>query len=234
MTAHWRQNPGERDMSSQISETELYAPVKAFLEAQGYEVKAEVGPADVVAASRWRAPVIVELKTGFSLALFHQGIARLSVCDDVYLAVPRGTGRRFQRALAENTRLARRLGLGLMTVRLETGLVEVHCDPGPYAPRKSVRRSTALLSANSPAAGRSEHRRHAGGAGDGLPAGRAGLRGASGGAGACKGAAVRDATGVARATTIMRDNHYGWFRKVDTGVYALSDAGAEVVHAENA
>jgi hypothetical protein len=44
MTAHWRQNPGERTMSSQISETELYAPVKAFLEAQGYEVKAEVGP----------------------------------------------------------------------------------------------------------------------------------------------------------------------------------------------
>jgi hypothetical protein len=133
-------------MSSQISETELYAPIKAFLEAQGYEVKAEVGPADVVALRDGGPPVIVELKTGFSLALFHQGIARLSVCDDVYLAVPRGTGRRFQRALAENTRLARRLGMGLITVRLETGLVEVHCDPGPYAPRKSVRRSTALLS----------------------------------------------------------------------------------------
>jgi hypothetical protein len=53
-------------------------------------------------------------------------------------------------------------------------------------------------------------------------------------AGASKGAAVRDATGVARATTIMRDNHYGWFRKVDTGVYALSDDGAEAIHADNA
>jgi hypothetical protein len=41
-----------------------------------------------------------------------------------------------------------------------------------------------------------------------------------------------DATGVARATTIMRDNHYGWFRKVETGVYALSEAGAEVIHAD--
>jgi thiamine phosphate synthase YjbQ (UPF0047 family) len=67
------------------------------------------------------------------------------VSDHVYLAVPRGRGRRFQRALTENTRLARRLGLGLLTVRLETGLVEVHCDPGPYAPRKSPRRTEALL-----------------------------------------------------------------------------------------
>jgi hypothetical protein len=221
-------------MSSQISETELYAPIKAFLEAQGYEVKAEVGPADVMALRDGGPPVIVELKTGFSLALFHQGIARLAVCDDVYLAVPRGTGRRFQRALAENTRLARRLGMGLITVRLETGLVEVHCDPGPYAPRKSVRRSTALLS---------EFARRRG---DPNTGGMRGVRVTAyrqdalacaahlAEAGASKGAAVRDATGVARATTIMRDNHYGWFRKVDTGVYALSDDGAEAVHADNA
>jgi hypothetical protein len=234
MTAQWRQNPGERTMSSQISETELYAPVKAFLEAQGYEVKAEVGPADVVAVRDGDAPVIVELKTGFSLTLFHQGIARLSISDEVYLAVPRGTGRRFQRALAENVRLARRLGLGLMTVRLETGLVEVQCDPGPYAPRKSVRRSKALLS---------EFARRRGDPNTG------GMRGARvtayrqdalacaahlAGAGPCKGAVVRDATGVMRATAIMRDNHYGWFEKVETGVYALTAAGAEVIHAQNA
>jgi hypothetical protein len=43
--------------------------------------------------------------------------------------------------------------------------------------------------------------------------------------GETKGAAVRDATGVDRATTIMRDNHYGWFRRVGTGIYALSDTG---------
>jgi hypothetical protein len=59
--------------------------------------------------------------------------------------VPRGTGRRFGRALADNTRLARRLGLGLLTVRLSTGLVEVHCDPGPYAPRVSARKRDGLL-----------------------------------------------------------------------------------------
>ena len=55
-----------------MQETELYPAIKAFLEDAGYEVKAEIGPADVVAVKPGESePVIVELKTAFSLALFH-------------------------------------------------------------------------------------------------------------------------------------------------------------------
>ena len=32
-----------------------------------------------------------------------------------------------------------------------------------------------------------------------------------------------------RATAMMRDNHYGWFERVEKGVYGLSPAGAEAV-----
>ena len=32
-----------------MRETDLYEPIKQLLESQGYEVKGEVGPADVVA-----------------------------------------------------------------------------------------------------------------------------------------------------------------------------------------
>ena len=217
--------------SPALRETALYAPVKAFLEAAGYEVKAEIGAADVMALRDGAEPVIVELKTAFSLQLVHQGIARLSVSDDVYLAVPRGTGRRFQRALAENVKLARRLGLGLMTVRLTTGLVEVHCDPGPYAPRKSARRKAAML--------REFARRR----------GDPNLGGAAGGrvtayrqdAMACaaylaqhgpsKGAAIKASAQIDKATRIMRDNHYGWFERIETGVYGLSDAGRAALEA---
>ena len=42
---------------------------------------------------------IVELKTGFSLALIHQGIERQKITDAVYIAVPRGTGKGFRAAL---------------------------------------------------------------------------------------------------------------------------------------
>jgi hypothetical protein len=208
-----------------MQETELYPPVKAFLEAAGYAVKAEIGPADVMAVKPGEEPVIVELKTAFSLALFHQGVARLSVSDRVYLAVPRGTGRRWAKALGENTRLARRLGLGLMVVRLSDGLVEVACDPGPYAPRKSAPRHRALMAEfarrkGDPNLGGTQGTRMTAYRQDAIACARH-----LAAAGACRGAEVKAATGVDRATTLMRDNHYGWFEKVGTGVYALTEAG---------
>ncbi|MCX7558854.1 DUF2161 family putative PD-(D/E)XK-type phosphodiesterase [Sulfitobacter sp. F26204] len=212
-------------------ETDLYPPIKAFLEDQGYVVKSEVGAADVVAVRAEEPPVVVELKLGFSLALFHQCVARLKVTDDVYLAVARSPGRRFAKSLKENTALARRLGLGVITVRLKDALVEVHCDPGPYAPRKSVKRQNNLLR---------EFARRQGDPNDGGQT-RAGLVTAYRQdalklavylfeAGASKGADVASETGIALATRVMRDNYYGWFEKIDKGVYGLSPAGADAVN----
>ncbi|WP_286759578.1 MULTISPECIES: DUF2161 domain-containing phosphodiesterase [Sulfitobacter] len=213
-------------------ETDLYPPIKSFLEDQGYVVKSEVGAADVVAVRGAEPPVVVELKLGFSLALFHQCIARLSVSDDVYLAVARQPGKRFAKAVKDNTALARRLGLGLITVRLQDGLVEVHCDPGPYAPRKSAKRQARLLR---------EFARRQGDPNDGGQT-RAGLVTAYRQdalklamylfeAGASKGAHVARETQVQRATAMMRDNHYGWFEKIETGIYGLTPTGAEAVSA---
>ncbi len=59
-----------------MREDVLYPTVKVFLEAQGYDVKGEVNGCDVVAVRDREPPVIVELKTGFSLPLVFQGIAR--------------------------------------------------------------------------------------------------------------------------------------------------------------
>ena len=211
-------------------ETDLYPPIKAFLEDQGYVVKAEVGAADVVAVRGAEPPVVVELRLGFSLALFHQCLARLKVVDDVYLAVARQPGKRFAKAVKYNVTLARRLGLGLITVRLSDGLVEVHCDPGPYAPRKNAKRAALLLR---------EFARRQGDPNDGGQT-RAGLVTAYRQdalklavylfeAGASKGADVARATGVSAATRMMRDDHYGWFEKVDKGIYGLTPKGAEAV-----
>ena len=207
-------------------ETELYSPIKAFLEAQGYEVKSEIGAADVVAMRGDEGPVIVEMKTRFSLSLFHQGVARLAVADHVYLAVPRSTGRGFQKALKENVALARRLGLGLLSVRLRDGFVEAHCDPGPYAPRPSKPKRARLLREFSRRVGDP----NVGGAT------RVGLvtayrqdaiRCATYLAkhGPSRGAAVKAATGVEAATRMMRDDHYDWFERIATGRYALSPKG---------
>lgn len=206
-------------------ETELYPPVKAFLEGQGYVVKAEVGGADVVACRGDEDPVVVELKTGFSLALVHQGIARQTVTDWVYLAVPRPAGAGARKGMLANVALCRRLGLGLLTVRLRDGHVEPLVDPGPFAPRKSAVRRGRLLREFA----RREGDPNTGGAHRAkiVTAYRQdALRCAAQlAAGPARGAEVAAATGVKRATRIMADDHYGWFERVSRGVYALTPAG---------
>ncbi|MEM9342756.1 MAG: DUF2161 family putative PD-(D/E)XK-type phosphodiesterase [Pseudomonadota bacterium] len=207
-----------------MRETELYPPVKALFEGQGYTVKGEVGAADVVAIRNDAAPVVVELKTGFSLSLYHQAIARLKTTDLVYIAVPTPTGKTARRRLRENLVMCRRLGLGLITVK--GAMAEVRCDPGPYKPRKSKVRSERLLRAFA----RLDGDPNDGGATrHGLVTGyrQEALKCAAylAETGPEKGALVAKATGVAQATRIMRDNHYGWFQRVETGVYAITTEG---------
>ncbi|KUF12850.1 DUF2161 domain-containing phosphodiesterase [Pseudoponticoccus marisrubri] len=213
-------------------ERDLYAPVKALLVGQGYEVKGEVGAADLVALRGNEEPVVVELKLRLSLALFHQAVARQAVTDLVYIAVPRPSGRSAKRALKDNLALCRRLGLGFITVRPEDGFVEVHCDPGPYAPRKSARRRDRLLRAfqrlrgDPNDGGATRHGIVTGYRQDSLACAAYLAE-----HGAARGRDVAASTGVAQATRIMRENHYGWFEKVETGVYGLTEAGrAGLVH----
>ena len=206
-------------------ESDLYLPVKSLLERQGYVVKGEVGAADVVACRGDEAPVIIELKLRFSLSLFHQAIARLAMSDDVYVAVPRPTGKTARRALKDNLALCRRLGLGLITVR-QDGRAEVQCDPGPYAPRKSKARTARLLREFE----RLQGDPNAGGAtrhGIVTAYRQDALRCAAYLAehGPCKGAVVARAVTVAGATRLMADNHYGWFERVSPGIYGLTETG---------
>ena len=211
---------------AKLKEIDLYAPVKALLEGQGYEVKGEVGAADIVAVRKDEDPVVVELKTGFSLSLFHQAIDRQRITDTVYVAVPRGSGRIFAASLRRNIKLCRRLGLGLMTVRLKDGLVETHLDPAPYAPRKSPRRKAVLLNefakrVGDPNTGGSTRKRL-------VTAYRQdALRCLQHlcDEGPTKAAIVAGQTGVAKARRILSDNYYGWFVRVETGIYALSPNG---------
>ena len=207
-------------------ERDLYAPVKRLLEGQGYAVKGEVGAADVVGLRDGAPPVIVELKRSVTLGLFHQAVARLAMSDHVYVAVTRPEGPRARRALKDNLALCRRLGIGFITVRERDGVVEVLCDPGAPAPRRNTRAQAKLLRAfarlrgDPNEGGATRHGLVTGYRQDALACAAYLAE-----AGAEKGALVARATGVPGATRIMRENHYGWFEKVETGVYALTPAG---------
>ncbi|MZR12713.1 hypothetical protein GQE99_06730 [Maritimibacter sp. DP07] len=206
-------------------ETDLYHPVKSWLEGLGYEVKAEIGPADVVALRKGAEPVVVELKTGFSLTLLQQAVARQSVSDWVYVAVPRWTGRAGYRAFKGNVGLCKRLGLGVLSVRAEDGFVQVHADPSEFRPRKSKVRRDRLL---SEFARRSGDPNTGGSRGQVMTAYKqdcARIAAHLAAHGPSKGAVIAKATGVERATRIMYHNHLGWFARVDTGLYDLTEKG---------
>ena len=207
-------------------EADIYAPVKRFLEGQGYAVKGEVGAIDVMAVRGDEPPVLVELKLGFTLALFHQGMDRLSLSDWVYVAVPEKEGRAALKSLKENVKLARRVGLGVLTVRLRDGHVTAQADPGGYVPRKRPKAVKRLLKAygrlkgDPNEGGATRHGIVTGYRQDALLCARfLAVHGPS------AGAKVKAWAEVPAATSIMAADHYGWFERVSRGVYGLTAAG---------
>ena len=73
---------------TEFKETDLYEPIRAFLEEEGYQVQAEVKHCDIAAEKNGRL-VVVELKRAFGLKLVYQGLERQSLTDEVFVAIPR-------------------------------------------------------------------------------------------------------------------------------------------------
>jgi hypothetical protein len=207
-------------------EAALYLPVKAFLERQGYEVKAEVRGCDLVARRGDEPPVIVELKLRFNLALVLQGIDRLALTERVYLAVGRPRGGALARHQSAIRKLCRRLGLGLILVGLSRGSVEILEEPLPYQPRQAKSRGLRLMD---------EFSRRVGDANVGGTAGvplvtayrQDALRCAQTLAahGPMRVGALTAMAEVPTASLILRRNVYGWFERIERGIYGLTPEG---------
>lgn len=222
-----RRGGGAASFRLVMSETDLYAPIKRYLEGQGYEVKGEIGSCDVVAVRGDEGPVVVELKERLNLALVLQAVDRLAASDAVYVAFRVGKGQSASwRSRGKQVKsLLRRLGLGLLTVSARGTVVAV-LDPAPYRPRPNGERRQRLLKefaerVGDPEAGGSSSRKR-------LTAYRQDvLRCARELADAevLKVSDLRERTGVSRAGPILRDNHYGWFERVRVGHYVLTDRG---------
>ncbi|TXL71866.1 hypothetical protein FHP25_27880 [Vineibacter terrae] len=202
------------------AETDLYAPVKAFLEGQGYVVKGEIRQCDIVAVRGAEPPVVVELKRAFNLSLVLQGVDRLSLSDTVYLAIGA-----WPKRLRDIKRLCRRLGLGLMLV--SGPRVDVLLDPLPYQPRKNTRRVQRLLGEHARRVGDPNR----GGATTRQPVMTAyrqqALRCAALLAthGPMTPAQLRAADDLPSAGRILLQDAYGWFEHVGRALYGLTPEG---------
>ena len=211
-------------------ETALYAAVKAHLEGLGYEAKGEVCGCDIVAVRPGEPPflVVTEMKMGFTLELLLQGVDRMPAADEVWLAVRATTRGRDQDSRVR--RLCRLLGFGLLAVDPARTGVEVLAEPAPYRPRGNPRRRALLLR---------EHGRRRGDPNKGGATRTPIMTAYRQQALACA-QALRDgprrprniAPEVPEAGAILLRNVYGWFDRVERGVYCLNPAGEAALLAQ--
>ncbi|NKJ37608.1 DUF2161 family putative PD-(D/E)XK-type phosphodiesterase [Rhizobium sp. SG570] len=209
-------------------ETELYLPIKSFLEMAGYAVKGEIGGCDLVGLNDGEPPVVVicELKLTFNLELILQAVDRAAASDEVWIAArvsAKGKGRESDRRFRD---LCRRLGFGMLAVS-DSGTVDIVVSPVSPMPRKNARRRSRLVD---------EHRRRKGDPALGGSTRKPIMTAYRQQALACAAAIEngvqkpKDMRAAApKAPQILRDNVYGWFERVDRGIYALTEVGAEAL-----
>lgn len=211
-----------------MKESDLYLPLKRFLESQNYEVKGEVQDCDALAVRGKEAPVVVELKLSINLDVVLQAVDRLSLTRKVYIGVPvqcKILNRRRKRVI----KLLRMLGLGLLSIdsEREIGGVKVLLDPGEYRPRESKRRKERLLGefakrVGDPNLGGTEKRK---GVMTAYRQRALAIARRLREQGPTRASHVSRTLGEPKAGDILYKDVYGWFDRVSYGVYDLSPRG---------
>ncbi len=187
-------------------------------------MKGEIGGCDVLAIRDGEPPLLVicELKQRFNLELVLQGVDRAAACDEVWLAArvsARGAGRESD---ARFRNLCRRLGFGLLGVA-DNDTVEIIVSPEAPQPRREPKRRSRLIA---------EHRKRKGdpalGGSTRVPLMTAYRQQALLCAAAMAAGPQRPrdlAITVPEAPKILQHNVYGWFDRVERGIYTLTDQG---------
>ena len=208
-----------------MQETELFQPVKVYLEKHGYTVNAEVKNCDLVATKN-EEMIIVEMKTGANMKLLVQATDRQRICDSVYVAIPHPKSKR--RHYLGIQRVLKQLELGLLVVS-ETPLgshVIKMFDPLPYTRQKKSHRKRSLITEiaergidyNVGGSTRTKlmtaYRKTAILIATCLDQN-----------GPLSPKELRELGTGAKTQPILSSNHYGWFQRIDRGVYNVTDQG---------
>lgn len=212
---------------SPLRETDLYGPVRDWLAAQGYAVRAEVEHSDVI-AKKGEDLIVIELKRRFDVSLLIQAARRQRISDSVYVALPKPASKDRGRRWRGIQRLIRQLEMGLIVVSPDPPAprVEILFHPLPFQRRKLRRARRAVL---EEMANRSGDYNQGGSVRKKLVT-------------AYRENAIQIAcclqefgplaprqlralgTGP-KTLSILSSNFYGWFERVERGIYALTAQG---------
>lgn len=213
-----------------MKESDLYLPLKQYLEAQNYEVKGEVCDCDVVAIKDEEPPVIVELKLTLNLDVLLQGVDRLVLSSLIYIGIPKEC-KSFKKRKKLSVKLLKMLGFGLILIDVKSNKVDVLLDPSEYKPRKVKQKKEKLL-------GEFQSR-----IGDPNLGGMSSKKGVLTSYrqkalkialylekdGSVKASTLSKELDIPKARDIMYKNYYAWFDRVSTGIYKLSKKGEDEI-----
>lgn len=219
-------------MKRDFLEEDMYALLAEHFTALGYKVNGEVHDCDVTAVKD-DLLIILELKKALSMELLIQAVKRQKIGDLTYMAVPRPKKFALNRKFNETLYLLKRLSLGLIFVDVHNDSLEIILHPQEFDMGKSKRlnqvkkdrllqeisqRQTSLNKGGSRGKKLMTAYRE-----DSLKvlylAGQAEFLQPK--------TAVR--AGISKAPSILRDNYYHWFMKLDRGKYTLTETGRQAL-----
>lgn len=218
-----------------FKECDLYPPVYNYFKSLGYEVKAEVKDCDLVAV-KGSEIVIAELKTNFCLKLIYQAIERQSISNFVYVVIPRPKKGAKNKEWRSMLKLMKRLDIGIITVAMDSEIKTIDVVSSPVGQnklknskkREQVNREFNERNMDTNTGGISRTKiltaykekcihtlciieKH----------------------GYITPANLKKYLNEKYADRILRNNYYGWFDKIEKGVYGISLEGKKVLYGED-
>ena len=214
-----------------MKETELYEPIKSYLLKNGYKVQAEVKNCDIACLYENKL-IVIEMKKSFNLKLLYQAMDRKSFADKVFVAISRPKNFR-KKETKHMLKILKSMDIGLITVALDSPLkvVEIVLEPEDKTIKRKTRKRTMILNELQ----RRNLNTNIGGStkkDNILTAYREQVIFL-----ACalnkieKGSpsSIKKQFNIQNASYILQNNHYGYFERIERGIYTLSKKGKDML-----
>ncbi|URZ14927.1 DUF2161 family putative PD-(D/E)XK-type phosphodiesterase [Clostridium felsineum] len=223
-------------VTEDIREEKLSKPIEDFFISEGYVVRSEVEDCDVTAIKE-DVLIVIELKKNLTVRLLSQAVKRQKTADLVYIAVLKPKKIKMNSNLRDMYHLIRRLELGLIWVsfRGDKGIIEIAIEPESFDRKKSIgknkkKREKIINEIKSRHknlnSGGSVHKKLV-----------TAYREQSIFIACClkKFGAMSPSqlkklgTDSKKTSSILYSNHYGWFDRIDRGIYNLNAFGEKEI-----
>ena len=214
-------------------EKDLFQPIKSYFEGYGYTCDGEVEDIDLY-MEKGGESVAVELKQTLDFKAVQQAALRQKLTDYVYIGIfkPKDL---YRSSFQDKLYLLKRLGIGLIVVSKRSKSVEIVSEPIVSELSVFQSRNRKKKQALSEEFQKRKSKNNVGGVHgtklitsyreeallvlDALLelSGEASTR------------EIRRLCGIEKTTSILYNNHYGWFAKLDRGRYKVSESGLKAV-----